>query len=670
MSFLDSQVKQGAVGNDAGFAIHFHAAPARRELSKPVLAIGSSDYHAQIEVTLEEGFKGGTATLTIEGMIDEHYALIAADGPQKPEIVRLYLFWRDANTSAGAYFSNMLGVNAGPSDAELKESLVAVLKIKKIDRRAGARTYDTVITAQELALAWLSDRRVNEPITAESYSTVLAEVGRKTGVSFVTWGVDRVTGRMTPDRGTAAGDEKVTLGKGLLYRAAVERIAGAIEGALNLYGRHMLLVRDGTVHVGKRPIPLPEGAKPKRLSLATGLLETVPEGEEETDPYASSEVGGTEPKKRPRHRMTLKGRSDIKPGDVVVFDDPTPDLKQTVPGLGTAMVGAFAGPFLPDMGDSFKKEALGYVTSVRHTLSRTAGFVTQLSLLGIDAAGDAAWDTRATSASAPTTDKPSGSSDPAAAAAAQVKRVHATQLEALCTVEVGEVRAVTTSASGAVEPPSQTEMIWEGLVPTDGRANAARRLPIQREQPTAWQSIAYLSPFAWGKCGLVLPRYPGTRVVLAHRNGRADDKLDIGALWESGHGPVSQPGDWWLSLPVIDGAPPSSVGDKETPAEHNGKVSQDLTDAAGNRWIEVGELTIRVGKDALENAGTRPKDPAGARGAITIEHTKGAAKLVIKSDGSIELICKNLTIDAGQDGTITMKARKVDVAVKDAMEVH
>lgn len=669
MSFIDSQVKQGAVGNDAGFAIHFHAAPGRRELSKPVLAISSSDYHAQIEVTLEEGFKGGTTTLTIEGMIDDHYALIAADGTQKPEIIRLYLFWRDANTSFGAYFTNMLGVNARPSDAELKDSLVAVLKIKKIDRRAGARTYDTVITAQELALAWLSDRRVSGPITAENYSTALAQVGQKTGVPFVTWGVDRMTGRMTPDQGSAAGDETVTLGKGLLYRAAVERIAGAIEGALNLYGRQMLLVRDGTVHVGKRPIPLPEGAEPKRLSLATGLLETVAEGEEETDPYASSEIGGAEPKTRPRYRMTLKGRSDLKPGDVVVFDDPTPDLKQTLPGVGAAIVGAFAGPFLPDIGGSFKKETLGYVTSVRHTLSRTAGFVTQLSLLGINAVGDAAWDTRASSASAPTTDRPSGSSDPAAAAAAQVKRVHATALEELRTVEVGEVRAVNTNASGAVEPPSQTETIWEGLVRSDGRANAARRLPIQREQPTPWQSIAYLSPFAWGKCGLVLPRYPGTRVVLAHRNGRADDKLDIGALWESGHGPVSQPGDWWLSLPVVDGSPPSSVGDKETPGEHNGKVSQDLTDAAGNRWIEVGELTIRVGKDALENAGTRPKDPASPRGAITIEHTKGAAKLVIKPDGSIEITCKNLMIDAGQSGTITMKAKKVDVEVLEAMEV-
>jgi hypothetical protein len=158
-------------------------------------------------------------------------------------------------------------------------------------------------------------------------------------------------------------------------------------------------------------------------------------------------------------------------------------------------------------------------------------------------------------------------------------------------------------------------------------------------------------------------------VVLAHRNGRANDKLDIGALWESGHGPVSQPGDWWLSLPALDGPPPSSVSDTQTPQEHTGKVTQDLTDAAGNRFIEVGELTVRVGKGKLEQAGTRPQEPADGRGAVTIEHTGGGAKLVIKPDGSIEITCKNLTIDAGQNGTITMKALKVDVEVGQAMEV-
>jgi hypothetical protein len=64
------------------------------------------------------------------------------------------------------------------------------------------------------------------------------------------------------------------------------------------------------------------------------------------------------------------------------------------------------------------------------------------------------------------------------------------------TVEVGEVRAVNTNAAGAVEPPSQTETVWEGLVASDGRANAARRLPVAREAPAPWPAVAYVSPFA------------------------------------------------------------------------------------------------------------------------------------------------------------------------------
>ena len=65
-----------------------------------------------------------------------------------------------------------------------------------------------------------------------------------------------------------------------------------------------------------------------------------------------------------------------------------------------------------------------------------------------------------------------------------------------------------------------------------------------------FNAAPYASPFAWGKFGLVLPRYPGMRVLLAHRNGDDDDLVDIGALWERGNAPASNPGDYWLILPA------------------------------------------------------------------------------------------------------------------------
>jgi hypothetical protein len=158
------------------------------------------------------------------------------------------------------------------------------------------------------------------------------------------------------------------------------------------------------------------------------------------------------------------------------------------------------------------------------------------------------------------------------------------------------------------------------------------------------------------------------RIAMSYRNGQQDDALDIGALWQSGHGPVSQPGDWWLSLPAdLPTSKRASIGDNDTPQDYTGKVSQDLIDADGNRCIEVGELTVRVGKEQLRAAGTRPPDPS-ERGNVTIEHAKGGAKLVIKQDGSIEIVGKSITLDAGT-GNINLKANKVAVSVADAMEV-
>ena len=87
------------------------------------------------------------------------------------------------------------------------------------------------------------------------------------------------------------------------------------------------------------------------------------------------------------------------------------------------------------------------------------------------------------------------------------------------------------------------------------------------------------------------------------RHGDAHDPIEIGALWEHNKGPSSQGGDWWLTLPVdVQG---SSPADDEAAPAHTGKVTHDLTDGSGDRVIEVGSFTIRVGKDKLKDAGSR-----------------------------------------------------------------
>ncbi|MEV0154968.1 hypothetical protein AB0H57_14645 [Micromonospora sp. NPDC050686] len=661
--FQSSQVNQGAVGNDAGWTLEFHRqTPAG--LAPLPLTLSSSSYYAAIDATLEEGLRPGAFKITIEGLTDEHFALLRAG--EAPLVAKLHLYWRDANTSVGAFFTNLVGLNAGPSAEELHQSLVAELRVKKIRRISGDKTYDTELTLIEQAYARLG-QRVATRFEAANFSAAVAAIGQRTRVSLTTWEANP-DGTMTRPTGEATGAERVVLGQGLLYTSALERIGEALAHSRNRYGRSMLLIRDGTVHVGARPIPYPEG-EPKPLTLATGLLECTEDEPRGSDPYAATESAGTAAPAKPAWTLTCKGRPDLKPGDVVRFDPPPGNEATTLGTVGAALLGSFAAPFAPSTGELGPDAKLLYVSSVRHQLSKTAGFATEVHGVEIPATGAAAWDTWSDATPAAGAEPAAGAGSPGTAAAEAVRRAARAATGEARGLEVGEVRAVATNASGAVEPPAQTETVWEGLVRPDGRPNGVRRLPPRREQPTPLPGVSYLTPFAWGGCGLVLPRYPGTRVALAYRNGRPDDPVDVGALWPSGHAPVSEPGDWWLSLPVgVATGDRSSVSDGAVPADHAGKVAHDLTDGDGNRVIELGELTVRVGRAKLQGRGHRPARAADAD-SITIEHAGGGSKIVLKQDGSITITGKRIDLDAGS-GNINLTAANVDVHVSGSMNVH
>src|SRR5262249_7093395 len=95
----------------------------------------------------------------------------------------------------------------------------------------------------------------------------------------------------------------------------------------------------------------------------------------------------------------------------------------------------------------------------------------------------------------------------------------------------------------------------------------------------------------------------------------------------------AQPGDYWLILPV-QGSTAALAPDAEAPGQlHAGKVTHDLTDSAGNRVIEVGELTVRVGRD-LKDVDARPA--RGKADTVTIEHT-GGALIEIDQSGKITI---------------------------------
>jgi hypothetical protein len=181
----------------------------------------------------------------------------------------------------------------------------------------------------------------------------------------------------------------------------------------------------------------------------------------------------------------------------------------------------------------------------------------------------------------------------------------------------------------------------------------------------------YATPFAFGKFGLILPRYAGTRVFLVHRDGDSEDPVDVGALWTRGTAPASEPGDWWLTLPAeVPADKRGHIADDAPIEEPSDKASNDLIDADGSRVIEVGRLRIRVGHDLLGDAGVRP-EAAPASTTVSIEHEQGS-KITIDQDGNVAVVSakkldlvaeEGVTIEAGTDiilkvgGVVDVKRR-------------
>jgi hypothetical protein len=654
----ESQADTIEVGNDAGWVLEFHHADSDGTITdEPAASFRSTDYYATIDAHLQDGLQGGAFAFTIEGLVDSDYQAISQARPRRPVVVKLYLFWNDVPSGPLTYLSNLAGLSGGPSPAALSKALVAVLYVTDIKRKLGSMTYDTEIHAVEWAFRMMR-QPLQSPLREDFYRSVCLDIYERTQIAVNTF---PDSGRLTVDRAGTPGSEKVNYPTGKTYGAILAEIARAVEANLDQHGHQMLLIRDGQIYLGPRDFPLDGDMKP--LTVATGLLEATADGSSDPDPSAPDIAGADQ---RPQFTLTLKGRPDIKPGDVVQFD-PAPQDDSTTPSIGSALAGALSGPILPSAGTTLSANPVTLsVTSVKHRLGKAAGFVSEVK--GVELKDpEHPWVTHADSGATPKRTTASPTADAAGSAASAIKEHLEDWTANLCYFDVGQVRSFNSGTGGALSP-SQTETVWEGLREVDKNPNGTRRLPIDRNNAVRTE-IPYASPFAWGKCGLVLPRYPGMRIALGHRRALDNDAVDMGAIWDSGTGPDSRPGDWWLSLPV--GVPTSEraqAADSDTPLPWSGRVSQDLIDADGNRMIELGSLVVRVGRNELKSAGTRPGPPSDDD-SITIEHTSGGSSIVMKQDGSIVIKGTSITIDAGS-GDITMKANKVDVQVASSMDVR
>lgn len=184
---------------------------------------------------------------------------------------------------------------------------------------------------------------------------------------------------------------------------------------------------------------------------------------------------------------------------------------------------------------------------------------------------------------------------------------------------------------------------------------------INRQDDHVYEGKPIASPFAWRKCGLVTPVYPGMKAVVAHNRGLSSDAIVAGYIWSKLPDfppPANQSGDWWLCLPIDF--------DATKPPEDSTKAANDLTANNGCRVMSLKGLKITVGADGLKEIGKRPTP--GDPEACTIEHASGAVITVKKGEIDVDtgagpkftLSSSGITLT---DGTLNVKLANGKLAI-------
>ena len=660
------------VGNLPGYLVTFHLVDGNGAVTEqPDRILHSDALDADLTVSLTGDVRGAPATLVFVGLDDDTHQKLAertAKGGFVRAVARVHLFWRDTNTSVGGYLANLAGVGSlvanvrgiatGPAK-DLEQARVAELAVKGVSRRRGSGRYETVVAGTD-RIAEAAACRLREPVSAPELGQAAKLLAQAAG--------GRIDVQLHPVPATNPAPPSDTpafaIDRGQRVRDGLTLLAHAMELVTGRTGRGMLLVHRSRLHVGVRPIPL---GSAKTLSYANGLISVEARPAVEVDGEPDD---GTA--RRDQWLVHLRGRPDLHPGEEVAFGKP-PGEGTVQPDTVAALFGQFAAPLVGGGADG--PLARGYITGVSHTLNRRSGFQTELTVIELKP-GEDGWDRppgpvgpaalRGHAPDAP--DHP----DPIVAFRTTLATGVQRQLSALELADVGEVRAHRPAAAGPDSAHRST--LWQGTTPSsDGAPGGATRLPVNRDVPLERQGVPYATPFAWGPYGLVLPRYPGTRVASVYRHGRGEDPVDVGAVWPDGEGPDAEAGDWWLSLPADVPVAQRTTGRPDaTATAHHGTASNDLIDAEGRRVIQVGNLRLRVG-NALPPAGTRP-EPAPDDVVLSVEHTDGTTLLRFSDDGDVTITAKGkLTLSGAQveiaatgEGVAIAAARGKDVAVTGA----
>jgi hypothetical protein len=646
-------------GSSAAWAVSFHA-DAPNDLGKPLLTVGSDTYDGTIAATLPDDLSGGSYQIVIEGMTDEDYAKIRLS-PGHPLAARLHLWWKDSPSGVLGDLANFTGFTdplGAVTPKPPEHSLVAELRVDTLRRKAGERRYEAVIAARERVIARLSEHRVGGLCYTDLEAAVKAVAGGA-GITVKPYKLsDAAPGPNEPDFASTA--------PGPALDAIKRHLAVQARDALKAYGPSVAVIRDGVLHVGKWATPL--GAA-RTLDEEGGLV-AVDRGADQLRDGAAGDPPPGAPVSRGTVTMTSLGRPDIKPGDTVHLNLPSADFPVTSPSsLGGALLTALTGIALGD--DDPGTPATCLVGSVSHKLSRRAGFVTTIHALVL-AEGDDGWDAaKPTDKQPPAVKEKARGSVPADTAQAAAQAVHNVFLDIAGgrnNPRVSEIRKHPNSKAKGKTPPRHTSEVWYADVASDGKPAGSQRVQIDEDHHGELRQVPYLTPFAAGNYGLVLPRYPGSRVLLVNAGGGPDDMVDVGAIWERDYGPPAEAGDYWLALP-INVTQLEDIGEAAGPPG-DGDGTHDLIDAAGTRVIETLRFVVRVTDSPTEITGRPVPGNDAPAGSVLIEtkSSSGAAQIILKADGSITIKGTSITFDSGS-GDITLNAANVKVTVSGSMDV-
>jgi hypothetical protein len=218
------------------------------------------------------------------------------------------------------------------------------------------------------------------------------------------------------------------------------------------------------------------------------------------------------------------------------------------------------------------------------------------------------------------------------------------------------------SVKGASDP-YQADLFY-GQTATGEETQLSINSAVRQDKDHVYQSKPIASAFAWRKCGLVTPVYPGMKGLVVHNRAVASDGIVAGYIWSRQPDfapPSNQSGDWWLCLPIDF--------DATQPPGDSTKAANDLTANNGCRIIELKGLNITVGAEGLKEIGNRPT-PGDAE-VCTIAHAsgplitlqKGQIDVQINADGTgpkLTMTSSGITLT---DGTLNVQLANGKLAI-------